>query len=108
MSSADCRPPTPTEVIGIAEAHHQQMAGDHPMLDHSLEEYKNFESEVLGASIAVFDDYITGGPGFHGQVAVVVWDGSPSYATTFTRAMREGDSVNYTWKYCADTQRGDG
>jgi hypothetical protein len=35
------------------------------------------------AYIAVFDDYITGSPGYSGKVMTVVWDGSPSFTETY-------------------------
>ena len=31
------------------------------------------------ASIAVFDDYITDGPGYAGKVYVIVWTGDPCF-----------------------------
>jgi hypothetical protein len=36
------------------------------------------------AYIAVFDNYITGSPGYAGKVMVVVWDGSPAQYETYT------------------------
>ena len=40
----------------------------------------NDELEYIeGTCIAVFDDYITDGPGFFGKVMIVVWGGSPEY-----------------------------
>ncbi len=35
--------------------------------------------------VAVFDNYITGGPGYAGPVIVVVWDVGPNCVTTFWR-----------------------
>ena len=45
------------------------------------EEQRGF---VEGASIAVFDNYITDGPGYAGKVMVVVWSGSPTFTETYT------------------------
>lgn len=39
---------------------------------------------VEAAAIAVFDDYITGGPGYAGKLMMVVWDGSPSFYEVYT------------------------
>jgi hypothetical protein len=43
------------------------------------------DEDLFDGSIyaAVFDDYITGGPGYAGKVMVVVWDGSPSFTETY-------------------------
>lgn len=39
---------------------------------------------VEHAYIAVFDDYVTGGPGFAGKVMSVIWDGGPSQHEVYT------------------------
>jgi hypothetical protein len=43
------------------------------------------ESDAIDSSayIAVFDDYITDGPGYAGKVMVVIWSGSPSFTETY-------------------------
>lgn len=48
-------------------------------------EEREDEAEAIknGAWVAVFDDYITDGPGYAGKVMVVVWGGSPSFTQTF-------------------------
>ena len=38
---------------------------------------------VENAAIAVFDHYITDGPGYSGKVMIVVWSGSPGLTQTF-------------------------
>jgi hypothetical protein len=38
---------------------------------------------VAHAAIAVFDEYITVGPGYAGKVMTVVWDGSPSFSEVY-------------------------
>ena len=39
---------------------------------------------VEDASIAVFDNYITDGPGYFGKVVVVVWSGAPEFVNVLT------------------------
>ena len=39
---------------------------------------------VESSSVAVFDDYITGGPGYSGKVMMVVWEASPSIFDVYT------------------------
>lgn len=46
-----------------------------------LEQEKDF---VENASIAVFDNYITDGPGYAGKVMIVIWSGDPSFTETYT------------------------
>ena len=46
-----------------------------------LEEQAGF---VENASIAVFDSYITDGPGYAGKVMMVVWPASPGIFDVFT------------------------
>ena len=43
---------------------------------------------IENAAIAVFDGYITDGPGYSGRVMVVVWSGGPDITETFV--WREG------------------
>lgn len=51
------------------------------------------EPVVGGAYIAVFDDYVSGGPGYSGKVMVVVYDGDPSQTETYIwqRETNEGE-----------------
>jgi hypothetical protein len=39
---------------------------------------------AANAYVAVYDSYMTGGPGFCGKLMSVVWDGSPSFFDVFT------------------------
>ena len=48
------------------------------------EEAQDVRDTVAAARICVFDDYITGCPGYVGRVMVVVWDGGPDTSQTFT------------------------
>jgi hypothetical protein len=50
-----------------------------PSAQERAEEAVSIESNA----IAVFDDYITDGPGYAGKVMVVVWGGSPAFTQTF-------------------------
>jgi len=36
-----------------------------------------------GTAIAVFDNYMTGSPGYTGKVMMVIWDGAPSFYEVF-------------------------
>jgi len=47
-------------------------------------ELKNVEGYVDQAAIAVFDDYITGSPGYAGKVMVVVYDGATTQTETYS------------------------
>ncbi len=47
-------------------------------------ERENVEGYVENAAIAVFDDYITGGPGYSGKVMVVVYDGATTQTETYS------------------------
>lgn len=48
-------------------------------------EERQDEADVIdnSAYIAVFDDYITDGPGYAGKVMVVVWSGAPEFTETY-------------------------
>jgi hypothetical protein len=50
------------------------------------EEKQDLMASIKGAAIAVFDDYITDGPGYAGKVMVmvVVWTGSPTFYEAYT------------------------
>lgn len=45
---------------------------------------ENEEEEIAGCAIAVFDGYITDGPGYCGKIMTVVWSGAPSIFNVFT------------------------
>lgn len=50
-----------------------------------VESYMLDESTWVQAFwIAVFDDYVTGCPGYVGKVLYLVWDGSPDFCDVFT------------------------
>ncbi|HVB25717.1 MAG TPA: hypothetical protein VNG51_27520 [Ktedonobacteraceae bacterium] len=59
----------------------------------SEEERADEAGMVDNAAIAVFDKYITDGPGYAGKVMVVVWSGSPTFTETYTweRPFLEGE-----------------
>jgi hypothetical protein len=59
------RTPTPQEYHDIGQC----IGGDGATLD--------------GAAVAIFDDYITDGPGYHGKIAMVVWPGGPDLSDVF-------------------------
>ncbi len=42
------------------------------------------EAFVESAAVAVFDRYVTDGPGYAGKLMSVVWAGSPSMAAVYT------------------------
>lgn len=41
------------------------------------------EEELRDQRVAVFDSYITDGPGYTGRVALVLWAGSPGLVQSF-------------------------
>ena len=47
-------------------------------------ERENVEGYVENAAIAVFDNYVTGGPGYSGKVMVVVYDGGTNQTETYS------------------------
>ena len=63
------------------------------MRDALMKEWGTFEREtedaLVQARICVFENYITGGPGYAGHVYVAVFDGDPSYVWTFTESHTE-------------------
>ena len=48
------------------------------------DEREQVEGFVKSAAIAVFDDYISGGPGYAGKIMVVIYDGGPYQTETYT------------------------
>lgn len=55
-------------------------------------EKEDVENSVRGAYIAVFDEYITGSPGYVGKVILVVYDGAPEqYEAYIKRSKPEKD-----------------
>lgn len=64
--------------------------------------YDYEESDMLlNAEIAVHDHYSTGGPGYQGKVATIVWDGAPEYVSSvwFNKDGSVCDSANHS-DYC--------
>lgn len=57
------------------------MATDYGNDQHELD---NVQGYVEQAAIAVFDNYITGSPGYTGKLMVVVYDGGPYLTETYT------------------------
>lgn len=49
-----------------------------------VENLEEARHTVECASIAVFDNYVTGGPCYFGKVMCVIWDGSPSQYEVYT------------------------
>ena len=39
---------------------------------------------IENAAIAVFENYMSDGPGYAGKVMVVVWSGGPEFTDTYT------------------------
>ena len=39
---------------------------------------------IDSSAVAVFNDYVTGGPGYSGKVMMVVWEASPSVFNVYT------------------------
>jgi len=58
------------------------------VLAHDFEndnnERENVEGYVADAAIAVFDDYVSGSPGYAGKVMVVVYDAGPQMTETYS------------------------
>ena len=66
------RKPTPEEKAELAALNAQQNS-----TENSSEQSEIWTSIVDYAYIAVFDDYVTGCPGWAGKLMVVIFDGSP-------------------------------
>lgn len=52
------------------------------------EDKEDTMASIKGAAIAVFDGYITDGPGYAGKIMVVVWTGSPTFYEAYTWNMQ--------------------
>ena len=46
-------------------------------------DFQEVKDHVANAAIAVFEGYITDGPGYAGNVMVIVWSGDPSFIEAF-------------------------
>lgn len=68
------RPPTDAEMKQLIEATQSEYRLDRETAEHQL----------TGAYIAVYPNYITGGPGYCGKAISVIYDGSPSFFDVFT------------------------
>jgi hypothetical protein len=79
MSKESPRKPSPYEIKEIArwlaKQENEQLSQDH--IDR-----------VEGAYVAVFDDYISDGPGYAGRVMVCIWSGAPELVDVFTDDIR--------------------
>ena|SRR5947207_794403 len=57
------------------------------LLSHDYKNDENERENIVGyfenAAIAVFDNYVTGGPGYAGKLMVVVYDGAPEQTETY-------------------------
>lgn len=51
-------------------------------------EEETLRAFIRDAAIAVFDGYITDGPGYVGKIMVVVWTGSPTFYEAYTWNMQ--------------------
>lgn len=60
---------------------------------YTVDDEETVEGWIQGAAIAVFDNYITDGPGYAGKLMVVVWPGSPDEVSA------------YTWRKALQAQR---
>ena len=55
---------------------------------------ENAQGYVENAAIAVFDNYITGSPGYSGKLMVVVYDGGPYQTETYIWERKTGLTTN--------------
>lgn len=72
------RPPNAQELEMLAQYHAE--------MQHSTteEEFVDCANFAMSSYIAVYDHYITGGPGFAGKLMVVLYDGSPGNVQVFS------------------------
>lgn len=77
------RAPTDAERQALIE-HLQEDLGLTSTPAQKAREKKSCEGLVAQAAIAVFDDYISDGPGYAGSVMMVVWSGGPEIHEVFT------------------------
>jgi hypothetical protein len=85
------RPPNDDELLQLA----------HWLADNGHED----EGAILvarGAYVAVYDHYMTGGPGYVGKLMSVVWDGAPSFFDVFTweKGVMQRSDREYDEKEC--------
>src|SRR5437867_10443065 len=78
VNSMNPRKPTEAEKNELVE---YLLANDY---ENDQNERMNIHGFVEQAAIAVFDDYITGSPGYSGKLMVVVYDGDPKWTETYT------------------------
>ena len=62
-------------------------------LKNDENERANIEGFVESAAIAVFDNYITGSPGYSGKLMVVVYDGSPEMTEAYTWVKNDESNI---------------
>ncbi len=68
------RTPTEPEVAELAKW----------LMTHFEIEHDEAVGVTRSAFVAVYDNYMTGGPGYWGKLMSVVWDGAPSVFDVFT------------------------
>jgi hypothetical protein len=83
----------------MAEAQEKTSPAPNPVRPPTSDERRQLADWLLGtgaygpqdarmtadaAYVAVFESYVTGGPGYAGKVMSVVWDGAPSTFDVFT------------------------
>jgi hypothetical protein len=64
-------------------------------------ERENIEGFVESAAIAVFDNYITGSPGYSGKLMVVVYDGSPEMTETYIWVKENESNISKLYRSVA-------
>lgn len=71
------RLPTEAEKLALFDFIAAEMGGQ-------VEDRESIDGLIAQASIAVFDHYISDGPGYAGSVMVIVWSGGPECHEVFT------------------------
>lgn len=74
------RQPNSSELEELAHFNSQKYGYSSDPCENFREAYRLVEQ----ATIAVFDDYVTGDPSYSGKLMMVVWDGSPSQYEVYT------------------------
>lgn len=75
------REPTPEELGQLLNWHLERQYGENHKLTY--DEIEDERLSIRNASICVFPNYITDGPGYSGRVMVVVWSGDPTFVEAF-------------------------
>jgi len=88
----------PSEHTAILRAFHKHIK--------CLDEWKEEESEVTPIDIHVIENYMSGGPGFVGSVAMLTFDSAPDCIVVMTKKCadkRESASIEAKfpqWEFC--------